>query len=111
MNESNLVKFFGNSPFIKIVDALIDNIGSELSKKQIQELAGISKASLFQNWEKVECSGITKQTRAFGKTKLYTLNTESQTVKNLLRMEVSLIEQTMPKQDCIKRPALATAKC
>ena len=34
MNESNLVKFFGDNPFIKIVDALIDNVGEDYTKKE-----------------------------------------------------------------------------
>ena len=96
--ESNLVQFFGDSPFVKMLDAFIDNIGSDYSKKEIQELAGISKAALFKHWNKLEKLELIKVTRAFGNTKLHTLNTKNKTVKDLLKMEMNLIEATSPKE-------------
>ncbi|MFH1255843.1 MAG: hypothetical protein V1494_00990 [Candidatus Diapherotrites archaeon] len=106
-DESNLVKFFGASPFIKIVDAFIDNVGSDFSKKEIQELSCISKGALFAHWGKLEESGIVKQTRAFGNTRLYTVNLESPVVKNIINLEIGLIEATSPKQKVV---AIAAAK-
>ncbi len=101
MNESILVEFFGRSPFIKIIDALLDGIGADWSKKQLQEMAGISKATLFQHWPKIEKAGIVRVTRTFGKTKLYTLNTQNQTVKDLIKLELNMIEATSPKKQKI----------
>lgn len=97
MNESNLIMFFGNSPVFRILDVLIENAGLDYSKKQIQELAGISKACLFQHWRKIEELGLVKVTRTFGKTRLFTLNTESRIAKNLMKLELDLIEETSPK--------------
>ena len=97
MQESNFVGLFGNSPFVKILDAFIDNIGSDYSKKEIQELAGISKAALFQHWHKLENLELVKITREFGNTKLYTLNRENKLVQDLLKFEMQLIEQSSPK--------------
>jgi len=97
-DETNLVRFFGNSPFLRIVDALIDNIGGEYSKKEVQELAGISKGALFNHWHKLEELGIVKVTRAFGNTKLYTLDRKSAFVKDLLKLEARLIEESSPKK-------------
>ena len=103
MEESNLIKFFGNSPFIRIVDVMIDNIREDFTKKEMQELAGISKAAFFMHWPKVEELGLVKVTKAIGRTKLYTLNTGSTLVKDLLRFEMRMIEETAPKK------AMATA--
>ena len=97
-NESNLVLFFGDTPFIRIVDTLIDNIGNDHSKKEIQELAKISKASFFKHWPKVEELNLVKVTRTFGNTKLFTLETKSPFVKELLRLEAIMIEETTPKK-------------
>jgi len=96
-NETNLVKFFGGTPFIRIVDALIDNIGEDYSKKELQELAGISKASFFTHWHKVEELGLVKVTRSFGKAKLHTLNEKSPLVKDMMKFEVRMISKTAPK--------------
>ncbi|MFH1586677.1 MAG: winged helix-turn-helix domain-containing protein [Candidatus Diapherotrites archaeon] len=95
--ESNLVKFFGGSPFIRILDAFIDNIGSDYSKKEIEQLAGISKGALFKHWKKLEDLNLIKVKRQFGNTNLYVLNTESEIIKNLLNLEMDMIEETSPK--------------
>lgn len=97
-NETNLIRFFGDNPFIRILDALIDNIGEDYSKKEIQELAGISKAALFKHWPKLEELNLVKVTRSFGNTKLYTLNMKSQLVKDILKFETRMIEETSPKE-------------
>jgi aspartate carbamoyltransferase regulatory subunit len=98
MNESNLTKFFGGTPFIKILDALIDNIGESYTKKEIQELSSISKGTFFKHWPKIEKLNIVKITRVIGNTKLYTLNKNSQMVKDLLKLEARMIEETTPKK-------------
>lgn len=96
--ETNLVRFFGDNPFIRILDALIDNIGDDYSKKEIQELAGISKAAFFKHWPKLEELALVKVTRSFGKTRLYTLNTQNPLVKDMLKFETRMIEETSPKE-------------
>lgn len=96
--ETNLIKFFGKNPFNKILDALIDNIWEDYSKKEIQGLAGISKATLFNHWAKLEKVNLVKVTRVFGKTKLYALNTKSPLIKDILKFEARMIEETIPKE-------------
>lgn len=98
MDETNFARFFGNSPFIKILDAFIDNVGADYSKKEIQQLSGISKGALFKHWHKLEELGLVKVTRSFGNTKLYTLNRKSPLVKELLVLEAKMIEETASKK-------------
>ncbi len=98
MDDSNLIKFFGNNPFTRILDALIDNIGEDYSKKEIQELAGISKGAFFAHWPKLEELGLVMVTRAIGKNKLFTLNKRNTFVKDLLKFEMRMIEETSPKK-------------
>ena len=98
VEETNLVRFFGDNPFIRILDAFIDNIGSEYSKKEVQQLAAISKGALFKHWPKLEELGLIAVTRAFGNTKLFTLNRKSPLVKDILRFEARMIEETAPKK-------------
>ena len=71
----------------KIVDFLIENKGMDLSKKDIIDGAGISKATLFNYWEQIEEQENVTVTRKFGKTKLYTLNSKNPIVKKLLGLE------------------------
>lgn len=98
MEETNLVRFFGDSPFVRILDAFIDNLGEDYSKKEIQELSGVSKGALFKHWHKLEELNLLRVTRTFGNTKLYTLNRSNPLVKDILKFEARMIDETSPKE-------------
>jgi hypothetical protein len=98
MNEKSLfLQLTGDMPLFRVVDFLIENKGMDFTKKDIAAGAGISKASLFNYWPELEKQNIVRVTRKFGKTKLYTLNTESPVTKKLLELESVLIRQSMTK--------------
>lgn len=95
--KSLLLQLTGEMPLFKIIDFLVDNKGMDFTKKDIAEGAEISKASLFNYWPELEKYKIVKVTRTFGKTKLYTLNTENPITQKILELESTLIRQTMLK--------------
>ena len=98
MKEKSLfLQLMGDSPLSKMIDFLIENKGLDFSKKEIAEGAGISRASLFNYWKELEELGIAKVTRKFGKTKLYTLNTNSLITKRILDLEKVLISESLEK--------------
>ena len=82
-------------PLFRIIDFLVENKGLDFSKKDISEGAGLSRASLFNHWPRIERFGLVKVTRSFGKTKLYSLNTDNPLTKKILELEVTLIRQAM----------------
>ena len=100
--KSLLVRFLRENPAFKIVDFLIENKGTDMSKKEIIEGAEISRASLFNNWEQLEEQGIINVTRKFGKTKLYTLNSRNPIVKKLLELESVLISRALDKHKLVE---------
>lgn len=102
MDKSNLLKFFGFNSFTRVLDVLIENIGEDYSKKEIQDLAGISKGAFFKHWPKLEELQLVKVTRTLGKTKLFTLNKNSRFVKDILKFEIRMIEETTPKKAIIR---------
>jgi len=75
--KSLLLQLTGEMPLFKILDFLVDNKGADFTKKEIAEGAGISRASLFNYWNEIDKHNIVRTTRSFGKTRLYTLNTDS----------------------------------
>ena len=95
--KSLLLQLTGEMPLFKILDFLVDNKGIDFTKKEIAKGADISRASLFNYWGEIEKNAIVKVTRVFGKTKLYTLNTESAIIKKILELESTLIRQAMLK--------------
>lgn len=102
MEKSLLIKFIGENPVFKIIDFLIENKEIDLTKKEIIEGSGISRASLFNVWPQLEQQEIVITTRQFGKTKLYILNSKNPIVKKLLELESALIEKSIEKRKSIK---------
>ena len=95
--KSLLLQLTGDMPLFKILDFLVDNKGIDFTKKDISNGADISKASLFNYWPELEKYKIVRVTRVFGKTKLYTLNSDSPITKKILELESTLIRQAMLK--------------
>lgn len=93
--DSLLLKLTGKMPLFRVVDFLVDNKGMDYSKKDIVTGAGVSKASLFNYWMELENQGIVKVTRAFGKTRLYTLNVNSPITQKILELEAALIARSL----------------
>jgi len=94
---SVLVEYFGEHPIVKITDFLIENKLFDYSKKQIMEEVGISKATLFKYFAKLEEAGIVKVSRTFGKTKLYKINTESPIVRRIVDLGLTLADEASKK--------------
>ncbi len=97
MEKSLLVQFLGENPVFRIIDFLIENKGLDVTKKDIIENAGISRAAFFKYWGQIEKQDIVLVTRKFGKTKLYTLNSGNLIVKKLLELESVLIGKALEK--------------
>ncbi len=95
--ESVLVEHFGRSPVICVIDFLLDNRLYDYSKQQIAEGCGIGRVTLFNNWKKIEKLHLVKETRRFGKTKLYKLNEANPVVKKIIELELALAGQAAEK--------------
>jgi len=96
-DKSLLLKLTGELPLFKIIDFLLENKGMDFSKSDISKQAGISRASLFNYWGEIEKQGIVKVTRSFGKTKLYTINTNNPVTQRIIELEKTLINEAMTK--------------
>ena len=96
--KSLLLQLTGEMPLFKILDFLVDNKGVDFTKKEIAEGAGISRASLFNYWNEIDKHKIVRTTRSFGKTRLYTLNTERIITKRILDLEKALISEALGKE-------------
>ena len=100
--KSLLIKFLGENPVFRIIDFLIENKDSDVTKKEIIDGAEISRASLFKCWPQIEAQEIVLVTRQFGKTKLYTLNSKNPIVKKLLELESILIGKALDKHRLVR---------
>lgn len=96
--KSLLLGLTGDMPLFRILDFLVENKGMDFTKKDIAREAHISRASLFNYWKEFEKHSIVKVTRKFGKTKLYTLNSNNPVTKRILDLEMALINEAMSKE-------------
>ncbi|MBI2530409.1 MAG: hypothetical protein HYW05_04670 [Candidatus Diapherotrites archaeon] len=110
-NKSVLIEFFGDYPLIRILDFLVENRGLDYSKTELCRSANTSWGSLFGLWEKLVRLGIVKETRRFGKTKLYKLNEKSAFVQKLMALELELIKfyAELDTEGKTKKTAIASA--
>ncbi len=85
--ESAFIKIFGDTPFNRVFDMLLDHPNLDYSKKELAGLSGMSESTLYGMWNKLERLGIVIPTRKFGKAQLYKLNPKSKIVKETIRYE------------------------
>ncbi len=96
--ESGLVKMFGGSPVVKVVDTLMDHPDYEYTKKELAEVNDISRPTLYKIWGRLEELGIVRKRRKIGNTQLFSLNKESEVVKSFYEMEHRLEEARSRKR-------------
>lgn len=83
---------------MRIIDFFFDNKLFDFSKKEIIQETGMSKATFYQHWERLETFGIVRLSRSFGKAKLFRLNTNNPLVQQLLNLEKQLIRLAVQKK-------------
>jgi len=102
LGETLLVKMFGYSPKLRILDIFMDNPYFDFSKSELVKELGMSKQTLYKNFKDLEDLGIVKVSRNIGRAVMYRINMEHPLVKRLKEIvnEVSLqiAEQEMRKK-------------
>jgi len=110
--RSLLLQVLGNGPKLRIIDFLIDNRPFDYSKKEMIEGSAVGKVTFFKVWKDIVKFRLVKKTRRYGKAQLFKLNEENDIVQKLLRLEYSLIKQTMPhnKETVVSKPMVLKAR-
>ncbi len=92
-DESLLIQTLGKTPKLRILDFLLDNKLFDFSKKEIIEETEMSKATFYKYWPEIEEKNLVEESRKYGKTVLYTLNTDNTTVKKLIELDEQIMNQ------------------
>lgn len=93
MEKSLLLQFLGDTPFLRVVDFLIENSIFDYTKTEIAKNADISRASLYKIWPNVEQYNIIKESRKIGNTTLYRLNKENPVVQELIELDLKISKE------------------
>jgi len=93
MGKSLLLEFLGDTPFLRVMDFLIENSIFDYTKTDIAENAEISRASLYKIWPILEQYDIMSETRRIGNTVLYRLNKENPVVQKLIELDLKISKE------------------
>ncbi len=96
---SLFTQFFGDYPFIRVLDFLVENDIFDYSKKDICKNAEVSWNTMETFWKQLEDMHIVKYTRKVGKAKLYKLNKENPVVQKLIELDQKLMKTSMLKME------------
>lgn len=104
MEKTAFRKILGDSPYLKIMDFLLESEGLDYSLSEMAENSGVSWATIQKLYRILEKEGIIKNTRTIGRAKMYRLNTENTTVKELriidnFLTEVQLLMETAKQKN------------
>ena len=91
MEKSVFVEFFGDYPFIRVLDFLIENEIFDYSKKDIAKYSGVAWNTLENFFDKMIERKIIVKTRKVGKSKMYKLNLENPIAQKLIEIDKKLM--------------------
>jgi DNA-binding transcriptional ArsR family regulator len=92
MERSSFVMVMGDTPFVRVVDFLLENRPFDYSKTEIARNSGVGWSTLHGIWKILERAEIVKQTRTVGKSKMYKLNEENPIVRKLIELDADITE-------------------
>ena len=98
LEDSLLLKAFGNSPKLRIIDIFLTNPFFDFSKNELVRELGMSKQTLYKYFRDLEELGMVKATRRIGRATLYKINLENPMVKILNEYTTQLSLQEAEKQ-------------
>lgn len=89
-NPSVFVEYFGSSPYIKVLDFIIEGQGFDYSMTEVARGAGVGWSAFTKVWEHMLAKNIIAPTRTIGNAKLFKLNTSNLIVKKLVQLDLEL---------------------
>jgi len=100
-NKSLFLECLGDTPQLRVLDFLIDNQFFDFPMTEIARGSNVSYNSIILFFNRLIESKIIIQTRKVGKSNYYKLNLENQFVKNLIKIDWSLVKIPLSEKECI----------
>ena len=94
-NKSLFLKQFGDTPQLRVLDFFIDNYSFDFPLTEISRESNVSYNSFKSFFSYFVISKIVIKTRRIGKSDYYKLNLDNQFVKNLMKLDWSLVEESI----------------
>lgn len=103
--SSLLLRAYGSSPQMKIINHLMDFPKNDFTQKEIIESLGMSKTTFYKYFDNLVEFGMIKVNRKIANAKLYSINTDSPVVQNI-RKNVDYISEKIAEleEQKLKKP-------
>ena len=101
--QSILLRTFGGSPKLRILDFFLDNPLFDFTKKEVIEALGMSKQTFYKYFPELQELGIVKISRKIGKAKLYTINLQHPLVRMLREYEEAVSLQMIKEAEKLRK--------
>jgi len=89
-NNSIFVEYFGSSPYVKVLDFLLQGQEFDYSMTEVARGAGVGWSDFTVIWKKLLDKQIIVPTREIGNAKLFKLNKNNLFVKKLIKFDWEL---------------------
>ena len=94
---SIFVEYFGSSPYVKVLDFLIQGQEFDYGMTEIARGAGVGWSAFTGIWEKLVGKKIIQATRTIGNAKLFKLNKENLFVRKIIKLDSELTKAEADK--------------
>ncbi len=96
---SIFVEYFGSSPYVKILDFLIQGQDFDYSMTEVARGSKVGWSSFTKIWDKLLGKNIIVPTRNIGNAKLFKLNKDNYFVQKLIKFDWELTKAVTEKLD------------
>ena len=98
MRTSAFIKIFGENPFVKVMDFLIENYIFDYSKTEVAKEVGISRMTIEPLWQTLIKQKIIIKTKKIANATLYRLNIKNPIVIKLRELDLVLANKVYTKE-------------
>ncbi|MGI0040853.1 MAG: winged helix-turn-helix domain-containing protein [Nitrosopumilaceae archaeon] len=105
--SSLLLRAYGNSPQMKILDYLMEFPRNDFTQKEIIEALGMSKTTFYKYFDDLLEFDMIKITRRIAKSKLYSINLSNPIIQSM-KKNVDYISETIADKE-LKREQIPNA--
>lgn len=88
--KSLFVQTFGDTPYIRVIDFLMENDISDFSLQDICDHLGLARNTVSKVIETLLAMNIVKYTREVGRAKMIRINRENEVVQQLIELDFKL---------------------
>lgn len=99
MDEPSLfVRYMGDSPFVRVLDFLIENEVWDYSVQDISDNTGVARNTVGKILEQMAGLKMVIQTRTIGRAILFKINTQNPVIKKVIAFDRELSLAAVPQK-------------